>query len=263
MTFYEPDSRSPRSRASQDARPRPLGLDLSPWQRRPPRRFLRLVPLVLAISLAVGCASTPADPPTPAAWAPEDGLVPVDTNGRGLLAIKPDHQLGRYDELLIEQVGFRYRDGQEWLPNREEDRIKSMLSSAIQGRQDGAIGIASSIGPCVLAVRFCLKDLELFDLHARMGSRTSFIRSFGEATLVMELRDSMNDEPIARFLQRRELGGGATSGGHSASLRRLGSVIAVAMRDMGNQLREIAPPTAGGWDAECDGGMTRVALGSH
>jgi hypothetical protein len=219
--------------------------------------------LALAISLAIGCASKPTTPPAPAAWAPEDGLVTVDTQGRGLLAIKPNHQLGRYDELLIEQVGFRYRDGQKWLSNREEDRIRNMLTSAIQGSQDGAIGIASDIGPCVLAVRFYLKDLELFDLHEWTGSRTSFVRSFGEATLVMELRDSMNDEPIARFLQRRELGGGPTSGGPSPSLRRLGSVIAVAMKDMGDQLREITPPTAGGWEAECDGGMTRVAIGSH
>ena len=39
-------------------------------------------------------------------------FVPVDTHGRGLLLVRPDHQLGRYDKLMIEEVGFRYSNHQ-------------------------------------------------------------------------------------------------------------------------------------------------------
>jgi len=71
------------------------------------------------------------------------------------------------------------------------------------------------------------------------------------------------DHQLARFLQRRELGGGTATGTADASLRRLGAVVGVAMRDMGRQLQHLTPPTRGGWDAHCKGGMTSVALGSH
>ncbi len=212
--------------------------------------------------LVLGCAKPPS--PASLAWTPSDELTAVDTHGRGMLLVRPDHQLGRYDDLLIEHVGFRYREGQRWLSFRDEGRISSMLVSVIQGTQDGTIGIVSEPGPCVLAVNFFLTDLKLYKpTYYSTGSTTSFVRSFGEATLVMELRNSMTDTTLARFLQRRELGGGSGGGSADASLRRLGRVVAIAMRDMGQQLQKLTPPTAGGGNARCDGGMARVALGSH
>lgn len=218
---------------------------------------------LLGLFVALGCATPFQSPSRGSAWIPTDELVEVDTQGRGLLLVRRDHQLGRYDNLLIEHVGFRYGKGQDWLSFREEARINALLTSVVQGSQDGAIGIADDAGPCVLSVRVYLTDLEIYDGDYASGSTTSFVNSFGEATLIMELRDSLSDTPLARFLQRRELGGGTASGGADASLRRLGTVVGVAMRDMGAQLQKITPPTVGGWDAHCDGEMARVALGSH
>lgn len=210
----------------------------------------------------LGCAGAPP-PQSASAWTLSDEFIEVDTEGRGLLLVRPDHQLGRYDDLLIERVGFRYQRGQRWLSLREEQRISDMLTAVVQGSPDGAVGIAHLPGPCVLSVQFYLTDLEIYDPDYGEGSTTSFVRSFGEATLVLELRDSLSDIPLARFLQRRKLGGGIASGTADASLRRLGKVVGVAMRDMGQQLQRLTPPTRGGWDAQCDGGMARVALGSH
>ena len=87
--------------------------------------------------------------------------------------------------------------------------------------------------------------------------------SFGEATFVMELRDSATDTPLVRFLQRRELGGGASSAGTTASLQRLETVVGRAMRDMGKQLERVTPPTSTRWDDRCSGAMARVAFGAH
>lgn len=222
-----------------------------------------LAVLGAALLLTLGCASSPE--PVGSAWSSGNGMIQVDTHGRGLLFVKPDHQLGRYDDLLIEYVGFRYGDHQRWLSYREEDRISTMLASVVQGQHDGSIGITEEPGPCVLSMSFLLTDLEIHDPPPQSGSNISMVNSFGEATLIMELRDSTRDEPLARFLQRRALGGGIASGGRDAGLRRLGTVVSLAMRDMGQQLREITPTAVGGGpaDTECEGRLTRVALGSH
>lgn len=228
------------------------------------RSRLPLAGLGLVLLIALGCAKPPPPPTVATAWTSSNGMIQIDTHGRGLLFVKPDHHLGRYDELLIEHVGFRYGDNQPWLSYREEDRISAMLSSVIQGQHDGDVRIANDAGPCVLAVSFFLTDLEIYDERHPAGSNVSIVSSFGEGTLIMELRDSDTGEPLTRFLQRRELGGGITTSGTNASLQRLGTVVSLAMRDMGNQLREITPAAIGGHGGSlCEGRLTRVAFGSR
>ncbi len=234
-------------------------------------RFAAFALLASALLALTSCAisapteSTPAaGPPAVDAGPPGHGeYVEIDTGGRGLLLVRRDHQLGRYDQLLIEHVGFSYSPTQRWLSFRQEDRIRSMLTAAVEGSHDGEIGLADDSGPCVLGVRFYVTDLELHTPALQTGSTTSFVNSFGEATMILELRDTESNVPIAHFLQRRELGGGPANGATGTSIRRLGTVVGVAMRDMGRQLQRLTPPTASGWDAECKGGMTRVAIGSH
>jgi len=211
--------------------------------------------------LAIGCAKPPEHP-----WVVRDGLTEVETYDRGQLFVRPDHHLGDYDNLLIDQVGFRYSPGQERLNDVEEDRIVSMLLSAVQGSQDGAIGLAGMPGPCVLNVNLFLKDLEFETPEWTGTSETKFVSSYGAATMVLELRDSMNQEPLARFIQRRDLGGGRAMQTQSVTLRRLRDVMSIAIRDMGSELRKVIPPTTGAStvsNEECRGGLSRVALGSR
>ncbi|MCP4908726.1 MAG: hypothetical protein GY910_27440 [bacterium] len=198
-----------------------------------------------------------AQRPPANAWTPGNGLTAVDTQGRGLLLVRRDHPLGRYDDLLIERVGFRDREGQKWLSFPEEGRINSTPTSVVQSTQDGTIGIVNGAGPCVLSVDFYLTDLELHDPSFIGGSMTSFVSSFGEATLIMELCDSMSETPLAHFLQRRRLGGGAANGGAGERLRRLGLVASLASTTRANNSRRShpRPQTAGmpnateGWRA--------------
>jgi hypothetical protein len=250
-----------------DLRPSLAGLASESTEAGPPERGGRptlwpIVVLALILALAaVGCAKPPEHP-----WVARDGLIEVETYNRGQLFVKRDHHLGDYDNLLIDNVGFRYGRDQERLNDGEEDRIVSMLLGAVQGSQDGTIGLAGLPGPCVLTVNFFLKDLE-FDTPEWSGrSETNFVSSYGAATMVLELRDSMDQEPLARFIQRRDLGGGRAMQTQSVSLQRLRHVMSYAIRDMGNQLRKVIPPTAGVSNVskqQCRGGMSEVALGSR
>ncbi len=193
-----------------------------------------------------------------APWRPSNDLIEIDTEGRGILLVRPDHQLGRYDHVLIDRIGFRYSEDQSLLSYREEDRISAMLASMVQGSQDGTVGVVEEPGPCVLSVRLSLVELELHE-DDNSSSSTSFIDSFGEATVIMELLDSETEVPLARFLQRRDLGGGPVMNGTASSLQRLGKVVGVTMQDMGSQLAELTPPTAEGWSGNCDGGIARAS----
>lgn len=226
--------------------------------------LVALATLLASLLGTLGCALPKAAPRAEStAWTAGE-LQPVDTRGRGTLLVRPDHQLGRYDDLLIEYVGFRYGEDQPWLSFEDEDRIHGILDGVVRGRQSGAIGLTSEPGPCVLSLRFFVTDLELLDADFNATSTVSFVRSFGEATMVMELRDSLTDEPLARYRQRRSLGGGHNNQpGTRASLHRLRRAVTAAMRDMGNELQRITPPSTTSWEDECRGGMTRVALGAH
>lgn len=234
----------------------PRNLRPSPFTRIP-------VSLLAIVAIFASLACARPEPPPVSSGPPIAGLVEVDTGGRGLLFVRPDHQLGRYDDLLIEHIGFRYSEEQEWLSPREERRISRMLENTVRGSQSSDIGLASDEGPCVVAVRFTLKDLEIYDPDYANGSMTGFVSSFGEATMIMELIDSTTGDPLAVFVQKRDLGGGSASGGSSDSLQRLGKVVDLAMRDMGRQLQELTPPTRGGLDGECRGNLARVGLGAH
>lgn len=227
--------------------------------RRRRARFALLCSAMLVASLAAAGCATVAEHP----WVVRDGLIEVETYNRGKLFVKRDHHLGRYDALMIEGVGFRWGPGEARLRDREEDRIIAMLEAAIQGSQDGSVGTATEPGPCVLAVNFYLKDLELRTPDWDADSTTSFVSSYGAATMVLELRDSVGREPLARFIQRRDLGGGREILHRGASLDRLGQVISMALRDMGNQLRKTMPPSSGISTNECHGGMTNIVLGQR
>ncbi len=225
----------------------------------------RIVAVAL-LGIATGCAHGVARQETPAkitAWTPGE-LQPVDIRGQGILMVRPDHELGRYDALLVEYVGFRYSDDQPWLSFEDEDRVHSVLTDAIAERSGAGVRFAEEADACVLSVRFYVTDLELYDAIEDSGSSVRFVRSFGQATMIMELRDSLTQKPLARFLQRRRLGGGrSATGGTGASIQRLRKAVSASMRDMGEELRRVTPPsTRSPREGECGGDMMRVAFGA-
>lgn len=231
--------------------------------RRGHRREPRRSPLALAllVLLATGCA--PVSPP-PVAAPPPSTLVPVDTGGRGVFLVAPDHQLGRYDALRIEEVGLEPSAHQRRLSDRDADRIRTLLIDAVAGSQDPRrLGLTDQPGPCVLGVRIFVTNLALNVPRTESTSTTRLVDSFGEATLILELRDSVSERPLARFLQRRDLGGGVADGRSHATLQRLERVVGRSIREMGAELQALTPPSRGEWDANCRGGLTRVAFGQH
>jgi hypothetical protein len=201
-------------------------------------------------------------------WPSEPELVEVEDPGPGRLFVKPDHSLYRYDEVLLQDVGLHYGPNQRRIALEDEQRILAMLVAAIEGSRDRAVARASHPGPCVLAVDYFLTYLELAAEPPRPTGSTDIRRSLGSAALVLELRDSQSDELLARFAERRSLGGGRWLGGRREQLDRVESVIGQAIYDLGGKLDRLAPPEQAAFaaaerDERCHGTILRVAHGAR
>jgi hypothetical protein len=189
----------------------------------------------------------------------QDGLVKVRRTGRGHLWVNPDHQLGRYDALLVRGVGFQYKPGQDRLSRDQEQRIGEILRETVRIDREGSpVQITDAAGECVMTVTLGLMDLEFYESDTT-GSRSSYISSYGAATMVFELRDSLTDTPLARYATRRGLGGGPDGGPGGADLGRLERTLQLMMRDMTEDLYRIVPTSTRSDDHSCQNGVLRMA----
>lgn len=185
-----------------------------------------------------------------------DGLELARSTKRSVLWVKPDHHLGRYDDVIVNVAGFLYADGQPTLEPAQEKEVGEILQGALAGiTANGPVGIATAPGPCVVVVNVGLKDLRLHTADYTAGSSTSFVSSFGSVTLVIEFRDSLTNTPLLRYMAARGLGGGPGTGQAGANLPRLGRTLGEILTGMVDELGRIVPSTTGGRTHECNDGI--------
>ena len=184
----------------------------------------RLVGAVVAgvLVLTAGCASTP--PPTvqtgPNAEVTVDGLYRVDNSVMALAYIKPDMDLRGYTKFLLDPVTVAYQKdpqgrrtaragGEQNFALRPEqmENMKTMFRETIEKAlvDDGGYELVDTPGPDVLRI-----TAELLDLIVRVptdggsGFNRTYARSYGEVTMLLELRDSESGEILARVADRRD-----------------------------------------------------------
>jgi len=248
--------------------PRPGGLDvetvsferLETW----PRHAASLLAMILVSGL-LACSSTPEtsqplEIPEDAELTPS-GLALVRKTPRSMFWVRPDHHVGQYDDVLVTGVGFTYGSGQTPLSPQQETKVQEMLVEAVNAFTEppSPVGRAARPGPCVVAVQLGLKDMRLHvNDTAATGSSTSFVDSFGSATLLMEFRDSTSDQVLIRYASHRGLGGGPGTGRVGANLPRLGRALGEMVTDMTNELQTITPTTTVRPETECNDGIYKL-----
>ena len=183
-----------------------------------------LVALAAAGVLA-GCATNTL-PPTiqtgPNAEVTVDGLHRVDNSLVQMAWMKPDMDLRGYTALMLDPVFVAYqKDPQDRrraeqvgagdpnfaLSPTQMENLKSWFHEAVVEAfsRDGAYRITTTPGPDVLRISADLLDLVVRVPTERTGGRsTTFTRTFGEVTLVVEVRDSESGEILARAGDRRD-----------------------------------------------------------
>ncbi len=220
-----------------------------------------------AAGILAGCASA-SGPPTiqtgPDAEVTADGLYRVDNSLVAMAWMKPDMDLRGYTAIMIDPVEVAYqRDpqgrtrsvgpgdpgGNFALTPAQMENFKSYFGEAVIEALsgDGAYRIVDTPGPDVLRI-----TAELIDLIVRIPTQTTSarggmaVRSYGEVTIVLEVRDSQSGEILARAADRQDPTGNSARDFVAVQpsfvrndTRRLFAYWAGLLRERFDQLREV------------------------
>ena len=212
-----------------------------------------LMPLVAVFS--IGCTTAaPTIDTSPTAEVTFDGLHEVLNSAADKAWAKPGIDLSRYTKIKLEGAGVEYRPGGEagrtWMSRsqggpyevteKQKERFEQTVREAFREElaKSERFSIVDEAGPDVLLVRGALLDVVSYVPPDAISGRVSvFLSSVGEATLVIELRDSITNAILARAIDRgaaEDLSGGWTESNrvtNTAEVRRL-------VRRWGRSLRE-------------------------
>ena len=172
-------------------------------------------------ALALGACATPA-PTIDTSEDAEltfDGLSPILNSRAAKAWAKPGLDLTVYTKIKLQSAGIEYRPGGESghtmssrskggpyeMSEDQKARFQSLAAEvALEelGKSE-RFTIVDEVGPDVLIVRVALLDVVSFVPPQTAGRSEVFLNSVGEATLVLELRDSITDAILARAMDRR------------------------------------------------------------
>jgi hypothetical protein len=158
----------------------------------------------------------------PDAEVTHDGLHRVDKTVMDAAWVKPDLDLSGYDRLILVGAGFSYRavdnEGRRYVPGRSNDsefyitpenreRIEREMRDAFLEEMSRLerYAFATEPGPGVLALVGGVSDVvsSVPPLDECTGRCEVYLSDVGQATLVIELRDSLSNEILIRAVDSR------------------------------------------------------------
>jgi hypothetical protein len=164
--------------------------------------------------IALGCAPKPPTVRTGAdAELSFDGLQRVDHAGFAGVWVKPGAKLARYTKVLLMRANFHYRaveaagrrSSEFEVPENRRDQFERIVGEAFgkELAKSKYYQITQEPGPDVLLLVGALHDVVSHVPPERGERGDTFVSEIGEATLVLELRDSESNEVLARVAERR------------------------------------------------------------
>ena len=181
---------------------------------------IRLGALVLCGTVTVvGCATDTNDrtPPQLDAKLTYDGLAQVkNTKVKGAW-MRPDFTLAGYTKIMLQGAGIEYRpvkkvnragstSGTQFpLTDEQKERLRTIVSDAFRAElaQTQKFQLVDQPGPDVLMIWGGLVDVVSYVPPESIGRGNVYLNSVGEATLVIEIRDSQSNAVLVRVVDRR------------------------------------------------------------
>jgi hypothetical protein len=183
---------------------------------------MKLIGPILLVFLLAGCASsTPTLDTGPDAEVTFDGLFPVKGGSFDAAWARDDVDLTQYTKLMLQGVGIEYRPGGEtgrtYMARTSADHFEVTEKqkgdfAALMGEvfreelgKSEHFTIVDEPGPDVLLIKGALLDVVSYvppDVATSSRDRI-YLSRVGEATLVLELRDSITEAILARAIDRR------------------------------------------------------------
>ena len=180
--------------------------------------------LSLALIFAIVVAGCETAPPTiqtgPEAELSFDGLHKVDNSQADVAWARPDFDISGYTKIMPLSGGIEYRQvkdrgrsslarsqgGPYFIDDNARARFEELVSEVFREELQmiERFEIVDEPGPDVLAVLGALLDVVSYVPPDPIGGRSYvFLSSVGDATLVLELRDSETGTILARSIDRR------------------------------------------------------------
>lgn len=182
--------------------------------------LLRPALALSTVFLAVGCTT---GPPTidmsEGADVTFDGLREVRNSSADAAWAAPGMDLSGYTKIKLDGAGIEYRPGGESgrtmrarsgggpyeVTEQQKERLQALVQEVFReelSRSD-KYTIVDEVGPDVLLVRGAILDVVSYVPRDAMGRVDIYLSTVGEATLVVELRDSITNAILARAIDRR------------------------------------------------------------
>lgn len=214
---------------------------------------------LIALVVVAGCAtSTPTIDTSDESKMTFDGLYPVKGTRADDAWARPDVDLAQYSKIILQSVGVEYRPGGESgrsfsrggpyeVTEEQKARFEATMREAFLqelGKSEH-FTIVTEPGPDVLLVRGGLLDVVSWVPPEPAGARDAiYLSQVAEATLVLELRDSITEAIFARAVDRRAAEDAigfreSTRVNNAAEIRRLAQTWARMLR---TRLDEFAKP---------------------
>lgn len=179
-------------------------------------RGIRIILAVVALSAMV----PPIAAKLPASW---DGLVQVKGKKLDAVYMLPNADFQIYSKIKLDpaQVAFQKNWERDFnrstmsLGGRVTDRDVQRAIAEAQVDLDSIFAetfakqgyqVVTTAGPDVVRISFAVVDLTVTAPEVRIGRGNSFSVEAGEATFVIEARDSLTNQLLGRGLDRRAAG---------------------------------------------------------
>ena len=213
----------------------------------------RITSLVL-IAMIAGCTQTaPTVQQGPDAEVTFDGLVRIDNARFKDAWVDPDIDFSRYNKVIVGQAAFEFQavkksttlhsrtssDTKFWMSDDQKQELIDLVTEvfAAELQKSQHFTFTETPGPDVLIIVGGLHDIISRVPPDMIGRNEIFLASVGEATLVIEARDSLSGETIYRALDRRaaeRVGGQPISSNtvtNNSEVRRLAQRWATRLRE--------------------------------
>jgi hypothetical protein len=166
-------------------------------------------------TVAFTAVATPRIQVGPAAEVTDDGLHRVDGGTFDRAWVKPGFDLDGYDKILLQPIDMSFREVKDPgarrsvndfpIDEKQRQALREMFEEAFVAELGTSkrFALTSQPGPGVLEIRSALIDIVSHVPEEPIGRGATFLKSLGEATLVIELRDAETQEILGRIADRR------------------------------------------------------------
>lgn len=222
---------------------------------QPISEVCRITGVALLVAIIAGCSTAPPTIDTsPDAEVTFDGLHEVQNSRADKAWARPGVDLSQYSKIMIAGAGIEYRPGGESgrsfysrssgghfeVTEEQKQRLRRYMAEAFLeelGKSE-RFTIVDERGSDVLLINGALLDVVSYVPEEPIGNSEIYLSRVGEATLVLEIRDSVTDAIFARAVDRRAAESGAMEFTRSNRVTNRAEVRRVA-KYWARRLREI------------------------